>query len=83
MSTGDTIGADILAVEEFLEPILSQVPSPVTAGILTGLKLLAAAEPAAYKAIVAVVQGTPLTPEQEQERDAADQRLINPEAYFS
>lgn len=82
MSLGDDIGAEIAVVEKFLEPILASVPSPVTSGILVGLKLLAYAEPAAYNAVVAVVQSTPLTPEQTQAVADAMERLQDPEIYF-
>ena len=83
MSLGDDIGADIKIVSDFLTPILGAVPSPVTQGIMLGLRLLAVAEPAAYNAIEAAIQGTPLTPVQEAAKTVAISRLMNPEKYFA
>lgn len=83
MSTGDIIGADIAIIEKFLEPIIGPIPNPITQGILSGMKLLAVAEPAVYNAVAAAIQGTPLTPEQEVAKNDAITRLQNPAGYFS
>lgn len=83
MSTGDTIGADIAAAEPIISAFISSFNPAIGEGLHLGLKLLAVAEPPVYNAVVAALQGTPLTPEQTQAKNDAITRLQNPAQYFS
>lgn len=69
-------------VDAALDPFIRTLNPAIGEGISLALRLLAIAEPAAYSAIVAVIQGTPLTVEQVAEKDAAIARLQNPGQYF-
>lgn len=82
MSTGDQIGADIAAAEPIVTAFISTLNPTIGAGVALGLKLLAVAEPAVYNSVVAALQGTDLTPEQEQAKTDAIARLQNPDNYF-
>ena len=80
--TGKIIAADIAAADAVLTPLITSFNPAVGTGIHLGLKLLSVAEPAVYAAVIAVLQGTPLTPEQDAALKVAEANLQTPEKYF-
>src|SRR5690348_6063369 len=81
--TGQVIAQDIAAADAVLTPLISSVNPVVGTGVHLGLKLLSVAEPAVYAAVVAVLQGNPLTPEQDAALKTAEGNLQTPEKYFA
>ena len=81
--TGEIIAQDIKAADAILVPLISAFDPVVGKGIDWGLKLLAIAEPAVYGAVIATLQGTPLTAEQEAALKEAETNLQTPEKYFA
>ena len=82
-STGDTIAADIKLATPIVSAVASAFGPEVGAGVNFGLRLLAEAEPAVYNSIVAILQGTALTPDQESAKQEAIARLQTPADYFA
>ena len=81
-TTGQQIATDITLADQLIAPIVTGFDPVVGQGLSLGLKLLAIAEPAIYNAVVAVLQGTPLTAQQQSDMAAALTRLKNPGQYF-
>lgn len=79
----EVIAADIKAADAVITPLITAFNPAIGTAIHGGLKLLAIAEPAVYAAAVAVLQGKPLTPEQDADLKAAESRLQKPEDYFA
>lgn len=80
--TGQIIAQDIAAADAVLTPLISSFNPAVGTGVHLGLKLLSVAEPAVYAAVIAVLQGVPLTPEQDAALKTAEANLQSPEKYF-
>jgi hypothetical protein len=81
--TGKIIAEDIAAADAVLSPLITSFNPVIGAGIHLGLKLLSIAEPAVYAAVVATLQGTPLTADQQAALDKAKANLQSPEQYFA
>ncbi len=81
--TAEEIAALIAGVDSFVTPIVKDADPAVGAGVALAFKLLAAAEPSAYKAIQALVSGQPLTADQQEELNAIKARLADPGQYFA
>lgn len=82
-TTGQLIATDIAAADAVLSPLITAFNPVVGAGVSLGLKLLAQAEPAIYNAVIAVLQGTPLTPAQTAALADIETKLQNPGQYFA
>lgn len=82
-SVGDQIGVDLAAVDAVIGPFIATLAPGIGTGVSLGLKLLAVAEPAAYNAVAAAIQGTPLSDQQIADKDAAIARLQNPRSYLN
>lgn len=82
-SPGDSIGVDIAAVGAVVAPIIATVAPEFGVPITLAFRLLAVLEPAAYKAVAALISGQDLTPEQEAEIARVDKALEDPDSYLN
>jgi hypothetical protein len=81
-STGDVIGSDIKLVGDIVGPIVAELAPGIGTGINLAFKVLAVVEPAAFNAVVALMSGKDLTPEQLAAMTAIENKLQNPDAYL-
>ncbi len=82
-NTGQVIAQDIAAADAIITPWITTLNPAIGSALHLALKLLSVAEPAVYTAIASLIQGTPLTPEQDAAIKAAATKLQNPEQYFA
>jgi hypothetical protein len=80
--TGDVIAVDIAAVGAVVSPIVALVGPEYSIPLNLAFKLLAILEPAAFKAVQAIVNKQALTPEQDAEIKRVDVALQNPDTYL-